>query len=43
MAGALSGSEKIFNVLASNKLLSGLGVGIEEFLAKLGGIIQLGV
>lgn len=43
MAGALSDSKKIFGVLASNKLLSSLGVGTEEFLAKLGGIVQLRV
>lgn len=43
MAGALSNGEEIFDVLASNKLLSSLGIGIEEFLAKPGGIVQLRV
>ena len=43
MAWALSDGEKIFGVLASNKLLSSLGVGTEEFLAELGGVVQLRV
>ena len=43
MAGALSDGEEVLGVLASNKLLGSLRIGIEEFLAELDGIVQLGI